>query len=143
MIGARFPPVPLGQSPPTLGRDWCVFSFGWFRPMRAWARLSRWRSHSFVRFGLPFLVLTVGGSFILSEFTDVRFRYQRYRFVENEFEASGRVPGAAPTLEDEYQEYQREVRAQPDTGYEMIRGPRPWEQNNSQIAPAKIRVRPE
>ncbi|XP_059087573.1 cytochrome c oxidase assembly protein COX16 homolog, mitochondrial-like [Tigriopus californicus] len=106
--------------------------------MRAW--LARWRTHSFVRYGLPFLVLTVGGSFVLSEFTDVRFRYQRYRFVENEFEASGRVPGAAPTLEDEYRVYQAETKNQPDD-YEMIRGPRPWEAGNTQIAPARLIVR--
>jgi hypothetical protein len=99
--------------------------------MRAW--LARWRTHSFVRYGLPFLVLTVGGSFVLSEFTDVRFRYQRYRFVENELRRAGGCP-APPHLEDEYRVYQAETKNQPDD-YEMIRGPRPWE-------PATLRSRP-
>jgi len=78
------------------------------------------------------MVLVVGSPFILQHITSVRYEYRRVELwtpeKEQELARKGiRVkPASENTLEKIYEET---VKNTPDD-YEMLRGPRPWEDNS-------------
>ncbi|CRK92122.1 CLUMA_CG005741, isoform A [Clunio marinus] len=87
-------------------------------------KLSKRRSF---KYGTPFLVLILGGSFALKEFTQLRYQYAQKKTIRpDELEAEG-VKMKEPeevTLEKVYEK----VKEIDIDHWENIRGPRPWEE---------------
>ncbi|XP_046677849.1 cytochrome c oxidase assembly protein COX16 homolog, mitochondrial [Homalodisca vitripennis] len=85
----------------------------------------------FVRFGIPFLTLVVGGSFGLRNFTSLRYEYSNKSMAAREeiikrgieMKKQGEV-----TLEAEYEK----VKDLDIDNWTNIRGPRPWEEQKKQ-----------
>ncbi|KAG5900211.1 hypothetical protein JTB14_008093 [Gonioctena quinquepunctata] len=79
-----------------------------------------------VKYGLPFFVLMVGGSFGLKEFTQLRYQFSRISIVRPdelkkygiEMKKAGEV-----TIETEFEK----VKDLDTEHWEQVRGPRPWE----------------
>ncbi|XP_028293667.1 cytochrome c oxidase assembly protein COX16 homolog, mitochondrial [Gouania willdenowi] len=77
-----------------------------------------------IKYGVPMLLLVVGGSFGLREFTQIRYDAQRIRKrLDPSLEAKVDVHRQSVILEEEYQKLQE---ANLDE-WKNIRGPRPWE----------------
>ncbi|XP_054652057.1 cytochrome c oxidase assembly protein COX16 homolog, mitochondrial [Dunckerocampus dactyliophorus] len=77
-----------------------------------------------LKYGVPMLLLVVGGSFGLREFTQIRYDAQKIkRKLDPALEARVDVQKQPLILE---QEYQKMKEANLD-GWKNIRGPRPWE----------------
>lgn len=79
----------------------------------------------FLRYGLPFITLLVGGSFGLQRFAELRYAVKKGRTLTNE---EARELGVlkkeeAPTLESEY----ASLKSKDLDTWQNIRGPRPWE----------------
>ncbi|XP_062927183.1 cytochrome c oxidase assembly protein COX16 homolog, mitochondrial isoform X2 [Mobula hypostoma] len=80
-----------------------------------------------LRFGLPMLLLIVGGSFGLREFTQVRYDVQKVkRKLDPALEAQLKKNKDKVTLESEYQKLPK-----PNSEWVNIRGPRPWEDSKA------------
>ena len=86
------------------------------------------------KYGAPFIILIVGAPFVLQKICSVRYEYrnaqlmtpdQEKEFFENNPNIKKR-PASEITLEKIYEET---VKDTPDD-YQMIRGPRPWEDNS-------------
>ncbi|XP_051252040.1 cytochrome c oxidase assembly protein COX16 homolog, mitochondrial [Dicentrarchus labrax] len=77
-----------------------------------------------VKYGVPMLLLVVGGSFGLREFTQIRYDAQRIRKkLDPSLEAKVNVQKQSVILEEEYEKI-KEVNLDE---WKNIRGPRPWE----------------
>ncbi|XP_078133030.1 cytochrome c oxidase assembly protein COX16 homolog, mitochondrial [Sander vitreus] len=77
-----------------------------------------------VKYGVPMLLLVVGGSFGLREFTQIRYDAQRLRKkLDPSLEAKVNVQKQSAMLEEEYEKL-KEVNLEE---WKNIRGPRPWE----------------
>ncbi|XP_029317156.1 cytochrome c oxidase assembly protein COX16 homolog, mitochondrial [Cottoperca gobio] len=77
-----------------------------------------------VKYGVPMLLLVVGGSFGLREFTQLRYDAQTIRKkLDPSLEAKVNVQKQSVMLEEEY-EKMKEVNLEE---WKNIRGPRPWE----------------
>lgn len=77
-----------------------------------------------VKYGVPMLLLVVGGSFGLREFTQIRYDAQRIRKkLDPSLEAKVNVQRQSVMLEEEY-EKMKELNLEE---WKNIRGPRPWE----------------
>ncbi|XP_032882726.1 cytochrome c oxidase assembly protein COX16 homolog, mitochondrial [Amblyraja radiata] len=87
-----------------------------------------WRRSRTLRFGLPMLLLIVGGSFGLREFAQVRYDVQKVkRKMDPALEAQLKKKNKDKiTLESEYQKLQ-----EPNSDWINIRGPRPWEDSKA------------
>ncbi|XP_078262388.1 cytochrome c oxidase assembly protein COX16 homolog, mitochondrial [Rhinoraja longicauda] len=80
-----------------------------------------------LRFGLPMLLLIVGGSFGLREFAQVRYDVQKVkRKMDPALEAQLKKNKNKITIESEYQKLQ-----DPNSDWANIRGPRPWEDSKA------------
>ncbi|BES87570.1 unnamed protein product [Nesidiocoris tenuis] len=81
----------------------------------------------FLKFGVPFLALMVGGSYGLREFTSLRYQYStRGVLIPEEVAKLGiemKKPGEV-TLESEYEK----IKNMDIDNWENKRGPRPWEE---------------
>ncbi|XP_052828004.1 cytochrome c oxidase assembly protein COX16 homolog, mitochondrial-like [Octopus bimaculoides] len=87
------------------------------------------KSH-FVRRGLPFLTLIVGGSFLLKEYATLRYQFRKSEITTAKeiAEKTGIKAKEEPvTLENIYDEMKKE---DIDT-WVNIRGPRPWEDSKT------------
>eukprot|EP00062_Callorhinchus_milii_P008723 gi/632951728/ref/XP_007891459.1/ PREDICTED: cytochrome c oxidase assembly protein COX16 homolog, mitochondrial [Callorhinchus milii] len=83
-----------------------------------WSRL---RSNRTVRYGLPMMMLIIGGSFGLREFTQIRYDVQKVkRKLDPALEAQLKKKDKN-TLESEYE------KLKDCNDWVNIRGPRPWE----------------
>ncbi|CAG13244.1 unnamed protein product, partial [Tetraodon nigroviridis] len=81
------------------------------------------RSKTF-KYGVPMLLLVVGGSFGLREFTQIRYDAQRIqKKLDPSLEARVKVQNQALVLEEEYEK----MKEKDLDGWKNIRGPRPWE----------------
>ncbi|CAJ1074795.1 cytochrome c oxidase assembly protein COX16 homolog%2C mitochondrial [Xyrichtys novacula] len=79
-----------------------------------------------VRYGVPMLLLVVGGSFGLREFTQIRYDAQRIRKkLDPSLEAKVNLERQSVILEEEYEKL-KEVNLE---DWKNIRGPRPWEES--------------
>ncbi|XP_056632340.1 cytochrome c oxidase assembly protein COX16 homolog, mitochondrial [Diorhabda carinulata] len=91
------------------------------------SKISRLLNKRIVKFGLPFFVLMIGGSFGLREFTNLRYQFSRVSLVKREeLEKLGiemKKPGEV-TLESEYEK----IKNLDIDNWEQVRGPRPWEE---------------
>ncbi|XP_038584680.1 cytochrome c oxidase assembly protein COX16 homolog, mitochondrial isoform X1 [Micropterus salmoides] len=77
-----------------------------------------------VKYGVPMLLLVVGGSFGLREFTQIRYDAQRIRKkLDPSLEAKVNVQRQSAILEEEYEKI-KELNLEE---WKNIRGPRPWE----------------
>nr|CAH0112931.1 unnamed protein product [Daphnia galeata] len=77
-----------------------------------------------VKYSIPFLVLVVGGSFGLKQFTENRYRFRRNQILnKEEAEKWGilKKDQSKVTLETEFEKINI-------SDWENKRGPRPWEQ---------------
>lgn len=87
------------------------------------------RKKSF-KYGIPFLILVVGGSFGLKEFTSLRYQYAKKQPVSPEdmkkFGVNMKKPSEV-TLESEFEK----VKKIDIDHWEQKRGPRPWEEASS------------
>ncbi|XP_055329081.1 cytochrome c oxidase assembly protein COX16 homolog, mitochondrial-like [Paramacrobiotus metropolitanus] len=81
------------------------------------------------RYGLPFMVTVVGGSFWLRDFAQLRYTFRKVKRVSAE-EFAELVGKQKDLRRVDPEELLREVQAEADANYEMVRGPRPWEENN-------------
>ncbi|KAG7510377.1 cytochrome c oxidase assembly protein COX16-like, mitochondrial [Solea senegalensis] len=76
------------------------------------------------RYGVPMLLLIVGGSFGLREFTQIRYDSQKIRRkLDPSLEAKVDVERQKVILEEEYEK----IKVVNLDEWKNIRGPRPWE----------------
>ncbi|XP_026155217.1 cytochrome c oxidase assembly protein COX16 homolog, mitochondrial [Mastacembelus armatus] len=79
-----------------------------------------------VKYGVPMLLLIVGGSFGLREFTQIRYDAQKIkRKLDPSLEARVNVQMQSTILEEEYER----VKELNLDNWKNIRGPRPWEES--------------
>lgn len=91
-------------------------------------RVQKFFNRRLVKLGLPFMILMIGGSFGLREFTALRFQFRPVTSVSPEqmkkegiyMKKRGEV-----TLESEYEK----IKDLDIDNWEQVRGPRPWEEN--------------
>uniref|UniRef100_A0A3P8SKL5 Cytochrome c oxidase assembly protein COX16 homolog, mitochondrial n=1 Tax=Amphiprion percula TaxID=161767 RepID=A0A3P8SKL5_AMPPE len=77
-----------------------------------------------VKYGVPMLLLIVGGSFGLREFTQIRYDAQKLkRKMDPALEAKVNMQRQSVILEEEYEKL-KELKLDE---WKNIRGPRPWE----------------
>ncbi|XP_037550582.1 cytochrome c oxidase assembly protein COX16 homolog, mitochondrial [Nematolebias whitei] len=77
-----------------------------------------------VKYGLPMILLVVGGSFGLREFTQLRYDAQKIRQrLDPDLEANMDMKRPSVTLEEEYEKMKENNLDE----WKNIRGPRPWE----------------
>ncbi|XP_064622371.1 cytochrome c oxidase assembly protein COX16 homolog, mitochondrial-like [Lineus longissimus] len=91
--------------------------------------LRRQTKSRFVRFGLPFLTMIVGGSFGLKYFASLRYEFSRRKMITHE-EADQygvKMKKEKSSIEDTYQKMKEE---DIDT-WQNVRGPRPWEDSKT------------
>lgn len=91
-------------------------------------KVQKFFNQRFVKFGIPFLVVILGGSFGLKEFTQLRFQFKQVsQITPEEMRKRGiemKKPGEV-TLESEYEK----IKNLDIDSWEQVRGPRPWEEN--------------
>lgn len=81
--------------------------------------------NKFLRFGVPFIIMIVGGSFGLKEFSQVRYDHRKIRFISpEELKKQGieMKPRGSVTIESEYKKLIEKVNLD---DYENKRIPRP------------------
>jgi len=81
--------------------------------------------NKFIRFGLPFMLLVVGGSFGLREFSQIRYDHRKVKFISpEELKKQGidMKPRGSVTIETEYKKLMEQVNLD---NYENKRIPRP------------------
>lgn len=74
--------------------------------------MNHFLKNKFLRFGAPFILLVVGGSFGLKEFSQIRYDYQRVKLISTEeLEKQGinKKPHGSVTIETEYNKFIKEV----------------------------------
>ncbi|XP_015185946.1 PREDICTED: cytochrome c oxidase assembly protein COX16 homolog, mitochondrial [Polistes dominula] len=79
-----------------------------------------------LRYGVPFVILVVGASFGLREFTQLRYTYRQQTAYYTEAKKLGievKKPGEV-TLESEYEK----VKQMNIDNWKNVRIPRPWEE---------------
>ncbi|KAJ4922542.1 hypothetical protein JOQ06_021837 [Pogonophryne albipinna] len=77
-----------------------------------------------IQYGVPMLLLVVGGSFGLREFTQIRYDSQRImKKLDPSLEAQVNVERQPVILEEEYEKIKKVNMEE----WRNIRGPRPWE----------------
>ncbi|KAM9777676.1 cytochrome c oxidase assembly protein COX16 homolog, mitochondrial [Neosynchiropus ocellatus] len=82
------------------------------------------RKNKTIKYGLPMLLLVVGGSFGLREFAQIRYDAQKIRRkLDPSLEAKIDVQKQPVILQEEYEKMKRVNLDE----WKNIRGPRPWE----------------
>jgi len=70
------------------------------------------KNNNFFRFGIPFILLVVGGSFGLKEFSQIRYDYRKIKFVSpEELKKQGieMKPRGSVTIDTEYKKLMEQV----------------------------------
>ncbi|KAK1158955.1 hypothetical protein AOXY_G22780 [Acipenser oxyrinchus oxyrinchus] len=89
-----------------------------------WNNWKALQSNKTARYGIPMLLLIVGGSFGLREFTQIRYDAQKIKKkLDPALEARVSTQKQKVTLETEYEKL-KELNLE---DWRNIRGPRPWE----------------
>ncbi|XP_062711876.1 cytochrome c oxidase assembly protein COX16 homolog, mitochondrial [Aedes albopictus] len=99
------------------------------------SRFQYYSKRKFFRFGVPFLLLMVGGSFGLKQFAQLRYTFSKKgALTVEEAEKHGLLMKKPEevTLEGEYEK----VKGLDIDNWENIRGPRPWEEGTTPQAKA-------
>lgn len=85
------------------------------------------------KYGLPFIIAMVGGSYGLQYYSQLRYDIQAERHIMGKTKELQKIIGSSDvkpkTLEEEYEEYKKEVDID---NWKNIRGPRPWETDNTE-----------
>lgn len=83
------------------------------------------------KYGAPFIILVVGGSYGLQVYSQLRYDIQNERHIMTKTKELQKIVGAAKpkTIEEEYEEYKKTVDID---NWKNIRGPRPWESDNQE-----------
>nr|BAN21334.1 conserved hypothetical protein [Riptortus pedestris] len=101
-----------------------------FRNVVSWAQAKSKRP--FFKYGLPFFIFMIGGSFGLKEFTALRFQFSKKEVLRPEdlkhLGITMKKPGEV-TLESEYEK----IKEMDIDNWENIRGPRPWEEPEATV----------
>jgi cytochrome c oxidase assembly protein subunit 16 len=82
------------------------------------------------KFGLPFMIAVVGGSFGLQYYSQLRYDIYNERHIITKAKALEKAlvdPSKQVTIEQEYEDYKKNVNLD---DWQNIRGPRPWENDN-------------
>ncbi|XP_018565346.1 cytochrome c oxidase assembly protein COX16 homolog, mitochondrial-like [Anoplophora glabripennis] len=81
-----------------------------------------------IKYGLPFLLVVLGGSFGLKEFAQLRYQFSKVSVVRPEemkkYGIEMKKPGEV-TIDTEFEK----VKKLDIDNWEQVRGPRPWEEN--------------
>lgn len=88
---------------------------------------TRIRNNKHFKFGLPFLVLVVGSTFLLKPLGQIRYNYrQTSQESQNDIEKYGLGASGKdkPSMEDVHEDYMNKTFTD---DYSMKRGPRAWE----------------
>lgn len=86
----------------------------------------QWSRH--IKYGLPFMIAIVGGSFGLRYYTQLRYDIHNNRHTMTKIaDLQKLMPGKPHTIEAEYEEYMKTVDLD---NWQNKRGPRPWEDDN-------------
>ncbi|XP_056616117.1 cytochrome c oxidase assembly protein COX16 homolog, mitochondrial [Triplophysa dalaica] len=89
-----------------------------------WNQLRKLFNNRTVKYGVPMLLLVVGGSFGLREFTQIRYDAQKIRKkLDPSLEARVNTQNQTVILQEEYEKL-KDVNLK---NWRNIRGPRPWE----------------
>lgn len=95
--------------------------------MKFLTRTQKFLSRRSVKYGIPFLIVVVGGSFGLKEFTQLRYQFSKVSLIRpdelKKFGVEMKKPGEV-TLESEYEK----IKNIDLDNWEQKRGPRPWEE---------------
>ncbi|XP_044735964.1 cytochrome c oxidase assembly protein COX16 homolog, mitochondrial [Chrysoperla carnea] len=94
------------------------------------SKLKQLYRKKFIRYGIPFMCLVVGGSFGLREFTQIKFQFKPTKKITPEEAEKYGVKMKNPkevTLESEYEK----IKELDIEHWENIRGPRPWEEGTT------------
>lgn len=76
------------------------------------------------KYGVPFIGLVVGSSFLISEINTTRYDYRKQVVLSSEEAEKFGIKKREVTVEKVYEDYKKKD-LQDD--YEIVRGPRPWE----------------
>lgn len=93
----------------------------------SFVKIKRFFNRRFVKYGIPFLTVVVGGSLGLREFAQLRYQFSNVSPISQQIEKHGidmKKPGEV-TLESEYEK----IKQLDIDNWEQVRGPRPWEEN--------------
>ncbi|XP_077092643.1 cytochrome c oxidase assembly protein COX16 homolog, mitochondrial [Siphateles boraxobius] len=89
-----------------------------------WNQVRKLQKNKTMKYGIPMLLLVVGGSFGLREFTQIRYDAQKIkRKLDPTLEARVNTQKQSVILEEEYEK----LKDMDLGGWQNIRGPRPWE----------------
>ncbi|CAK9800605.1 Cytochrome c oxidase assembly protein COX16 homolog, mitochondrial [Anthophora plagiata] len=91
--------------------------------------MKRFYETTFFRHLLPFMVLVIGSSFFIEQFTKIRYKYRVVESSEfkKDLEKKGIQMKKPVTLEEEYEQ----IKKVNIDNWENVRIPRPWEEPNS------------
>lgn len=83
------------------------------------------------RYGVPFVLTVVCGSFGLQYYSQVRYDIHKEQHIMTKTKEVQAMlkPIKQKSLEEEYEEYKKNVDLD---NWKNIRGPRPWEDNNKE-----------
>lgn len=83
------------------------------------------------KYGAPFLIMVVGGSYGLKFYSQLRYDIMKERHIMTKTKELRDMIGAdkQTTIEEEYDEYNKTVNI---NEWKNIRGPRPWENDNTE-----------
>ena len=92
--------------------------------------MEKLRDNKHFKYGAPFVILVVGSSFALKYYAQLRFDIQNERHIMTKTKELQKMIGPVKqtTIEEEYDEYKRTVNID---DWKNIRGPRPWETDNT------------
>ncbi|KAK7792999.1 hypothetical protein R5R35_013180 [Gryllus longicercus] len=102
----------------------------------AWGTVSTLSKKKFVRYGVPFMVMVVGGSFVLKEFAQLRYTFsKKQKLTRKDMEELGLEikEKQAVSLETAYEE----IKKMDIDNWHNIRGPRPWEEPAPELVAMK------
>ena len=87
------------------------------------SRLRKIADNKHFKYGAPFLIAVVGGSFMLQYYSQLRYDIFQERHIMTKLKPT------QTSLEEEYEEYKKSVDLD---NWQNIRGPRPWENDNQE-----------
>lgn len=82
------------------------------------------------KYGVPFLIAVIGGSFGLQFYSQLRYDVYKQRHIITKTQALREAIGAnkkPTTIEEEYEDYKKNVDID---NWKNIRGPRPWDETS-------------
>lgn len=95
--------------------------------------IRRLKGNKHFKYGLPFVIAIVGGSYGLQFYSQVRYDIQKERHIMTKTKELQKILGPSnqkpKTIEEEYEDYRKKVDLD---NWKNIRGPRPWESDNTE-----------